>query len=914
MDEEQNNLEKQKQADNNQKTAHVAGKAAATYYGGAAGGQLYDAASKTKVGQAIEKNAAKNISNNPALNRASQKLNDVGAMDAADKGIDLAGGSMGKGAPNPSGGGMNKPGLSPSTGSEGGKPGLDQGNKTSNSGKSSNSNTNTSGGKKKLNNLFGSGEGNADSSDSSTENESYASKIFKFIKSHPKPFISMGGGFLLILVLIIAVISIADSVVGGVIDFFNNIKDTLIGFFTKDEEELMNDYYDTLKNTQIDINEDYSVCIDVNLITAALTVNVAADDFVNDGEQIDPSGDGDTTTNEDGTQSTKPYKKMTKQVKLLAYMQLMTSKYGLDKSYKETNGSYCSSDNNTPVLVDSSKVNDYEGEKTPWVSIDSSNFDLISRHDLGENLNFKLLKTTSEKNYAYYLYYPKYNSDGSCDDSYAKGELPEEKKELSIGDLKTKEDSVFYWNLINSFIPDYYKDYLPDKDAANYDEAVKKIADDIYLLYAETGPSQTCASSYQGPSSLCPNGITVVGKDGNASTIDFEEYIAGVVSNEAYSSEGMEALKAQAVAARTYAINLTNYCEKTISNSTNAQTFTKDINDRAREAATSTAGEILVDSNGKIFGAQYDSFCYDDKDCPDAKKNADGTYSVTYTKVPNGEKHVITLSDPKQYGRITHGQGHAHGMSQLLSYQMAKEGKTYQEILSYFYSDGVTINLVLSPTTTESGTIINKPIEHYLSAVGTNINNMNQTIYSQVRKAGVGTREGVVAAAVTLINNFYSQTGYLLPYELYPSGKYSGYGMDPSWGTNTGRSDYPSNGLDCSGFVSWAIHNGGFKYEVKNAKGWGDSSARRPWTKGMTDTSAKPGDLIYNAPQSANGTTGHIRMIVEVTKEGYVVAEASSRKNGVRIKTISFTSTGNYYLVNMDNYYASATKVTDYPQ
>ena len=170
MDEEQNNLEKQKQADNNQKTAHVAGKAAATYYGGAAGGQLYDAASKTKVGQAIEKNAAKNISNNPALNRASQKLNDVGAMDAADKGIDLAGGSMGKGTPNPSGGGMNKPGLSPSTGSEGGKSGLDQGNKTSNSGESSNSNTNTPGGKKKLNSLFGSGEGNADSSNSSTEN------------------------------------------------------------------------------------------------------------------------------------------------------------------------------------------------------------------------------------------------------------------------------------------------------------------------------------------------------------------------------------------------------------------------------------------------------------------------------------------------------------------------------------------------------------------------------------------------------------------------------------------------------------------------------------------------------------------------------------------------------------------------
>ena len=74
-----------------------------------------------------------------------------------------------------------------------------------------------------------------------------------------------------------------------------------------------------------------------------------------------------------------------------------------------------------------------------------------------------------------------------------------------------------------------------------------------------------------------------------------------------------------------------------------------------------------------------------------------------------------------------------------------------------------------------------------------------------------------------------------------------------------------------------------------------------------------PGDLIYNAPKSANGTTGHIRMIIGVTEDEYIVAEASSGKNGVRIKNISFTSTGNYYLVDMSSYYDSATKVSDYP-
>lgn len=884
MDEENNNLKEQKEKEANQKTAHVAGKAAATYLGGGAGAKAYDAASKTKLGQALEKRAANRIKRNPALNMASQKLSDSGALDVADKGMDLAGGEAGK------------------------KPNLETGNKSSpTKPKTSNSET-----KKGLGNSLLSGKQNKPSSSPSTdskENESYASKIFQFILSKKSTFIPILGGFLLFLVLAITVIALAGSVVGGVIDFFKGIADTFIGFFTKSEEELMQDYYDTLKSVQTDINKKYGICIDVNMITAALTVDVAADDFVNDGNEIDISGDGEPTTDENGNETTLPYKKMTKQVKLLANMQIKTNKYGLDKVHKSESGYYCAS-SSSKQLVDSSTVDHYGGKTAGTGEVDSSTYELIASHDMSDFGKFFTKKSDEEKNYAYYLYYPAFSSDGTCTDSYAKDLVPDDEKELSIGTLATKEESVFYWNLLNSFVPEYYSDYLPKKTESNYYTEVKRITENIYLLYNEIGPSQTCAASYQGPSSLCPNGITIEGEG----TIDFEEYVAGVVSREAYTSEGIEALKAQAVAARTYAIKVTDYCQKTISNSTNAQTFTKDINDAARQATNATAGEILIDSNGKIFASQYDSFCYDDSDCPDAKKNADGTYTVTYTKVPNGEKHVVTLSDTAQYGRITHGQGHAHGMSQLVSYQMAKEGKSYQEILSYFYSDGVTISLVLSPTTTDGATIINRPLTQYLNEAGVSINDMNQVIYDQVRKAGVSTRAGVVAAGVTLINNFYSQTGHILPYELYPSGKYSGYGMDPSWGTNTGRTDYPSNGLDCSGFISWAVHNGGYLYEVKSAKGWGDSGDKRKWFKGTTDSSAKPGDLIYNAPQSANGTTGHIRMIVDVTKDGYVVAEASGRKNGVRITTISFTSTGSYYLVNMDSYYANSKAVTDYPQ
>ena len=93
-----NELEEQKkreQAEAGQKTAHVAGKAAATYFGGGAGGKIYDAASNTAVGKKIEETAGKALQRTPGMNKAMEGLNKSGALDIADKGLDLAGGGSG---------------------------------------------------------------------------------------------------------------------------------------------------------------------------------------------------------------------------------------------------------------------------------------------------------------------------------------------------------------------------------------------------------------------------------------------------------------------------------------------------------------------------------------------------------------------------------------------------------------------------------------------------------------------------------------------------------------------------------------------------------------------------------------------------------------------------------------------------
>ncbi len=868
MDEQELNEQQQAQAehDSSKKLVKEGAKAAANAYAGPVGGQVAEAVSNTTLGDKVLDTGA-DIAQKAGLGKMAKAADDAGLADA----LGTANG-MAAGMPN---GNMSSGGLSTNHGMHGRAGGLA---KTGGlpMGAGLDSGVDSSGESETDNNE------NIDVSSSGTTSTSF--NITALFGSNIK--VMAIGAFSLLFLIILVLVVIASAFLGI--------------FESSDAASLKKEYYETLSEVQAEFNKEYGVCIDTNLITASLTVTNPFDEVLNDPENNEVINGSEDVETDDGQIVSYDYKLMKKQIRLLARMQLVNATYKLDKEYYQQYGTYCSQEKNEIIPVDSFNSSSLSGVA------DSSTMEKIASNDRTGWTNIFVSKVNEEMNYAYYLYRP-YSDQMECSEDKAKDLLPKDKVELSIGTYETNTESVYYWNLVNQFIGYYYEDYLPSAihKPVERQEKIKKIADEIYLLYEQLGPSQTCTVAYSGPSSLCPNGITIEG----VGTLDFEEYIAGVVSREAYTSEGMEALKAQAVAARTYALNYTNYCEKVIPNSTNAQTFTQNINDRARQAARETAGEVLVNKDGNIFSAQYDSFCYQDEDCPDAVENPDGTFSVTYTKAPYGEKHIITLSDPKYYKWMVYpNKGHGRGMSQLVSYQLAAEGKTYQEILSYFYSEGVEIKLVVSPNNTEGATIIKAPITNYLDVLA-----MNQYIYTQVNKAGVGTREGVVTAAVSLISGIYNQTGFKLPYELKPSGKYTGYGMDSSWGTNTGNSSYPLNGLDCSGFISWSMHNGGYKYEGINAKGWGNSGNKRKWFKGTTDSSALPGDLIYNEPPNENGTSGHIRMIVEVTTDGYVIAEASSGKNGVRIKTIPFTSSGSYYLVDMSEYYANTTKVTDYP-
>lgn len=233
------------------------------------------------------------------------------------------------------------------------------------------------------------------------------------------------------------------------------------------------------------------------------------------------------------------------------------------------------------------------------------------------------------------------------------------------------------------------KFYYEGKENADVDSKVDNTVDEIFLrvaMYDDMSGQKGFTKVY----AYC-SGVTVLDSGGNMiGTYNLEEYVAGVVSGEAYPGQDMEAYKAQAVAARTYVLNRTNNCSEPIVSSQSAQVFEENIADYAREAAQATEGQVLL-YNDKIFSSEYDSYCYNDSSCSYGT-DSNGKY-VVYTRLPNGETHKVYLSD--EYFNMVNG-GHGRGMSQVVSYEMADNGSTYDEILKYFYSPGVTISQMVT--------------------------------------------------------------------------------------------------------------------------------------------------------------------------------------------------------------------------
>lgn len=153
-------------SDSSKKAAKMAAKGAANYFTGGKGGALVDKFADTKLGNDFLNKAGKVIDNNPGLKKAADKLNDTGALDAADKGLS----AMEKGGGNTSSVPTNP-------------------NSASNNDIDTDSETKTGFGNKSMGSFFGNKKGKKNSIDSSlngdndeTDDETSSDSITEAIK------------------------------------------------------------------------------------------------------------------------------------------------------------------------------------------------------------------------------------------------------------------------------------------------------------------------------------------------------------------------------------------------------------------------------------------------------------------------------------------------------------------------------------------------------------------------------------------------------------------------------------------------------------------------------------------------------------------------------------------------------------
>ena len=533
------------------------------------------------------------------------------------------------------------------------------------------------------------------------------------IKIPPKAKIAIAGGALSILghvLIIVLVISIIYSVA----DVMKEAWDGLVSFFTKDQAELEEEYYLKLRDVQRKRYQKEHVCIDVNLITAALTVDTTFEPDPNEAnKEVLPEDNEEADTETGSKKGALDYKRMKKQIELLANMQIKHVVYGWDNSLDVvTDGHYCKpsgSEESEEVVDDENKGRFSRLGHTAKTSTDP---EIVSQNDEGGFLSFFLFKADKEKNYEYRLHQPvavsKCMPEGSANCTYqdvCSVDLAEDEAVLSIGDpdnpLNTMEEGVFYWNLVHQFIKDYYSEYLPEDEEAR-DKKIHSIAESIFLLYKSMGPSHECTmydkeDDDDGGSStrrnwtdseLCPDGIMVKGKDGTITTHYLEEYVAGVVAaeNAWHQGDNIESMKAQAIAARSYALSVTHGCTTVIKNGQSHQAYKKTDDPYCIRAAQETAGVVLRKPDGSVYFSEYDAFCVS-KYFPATQSYTirQRSQSIPKSFVDTDGTFCKGTSVPEKCGC----NGHGHGMSQIGARYLQFTGSDHKQILSYYYIDAV---------------------------------------------------------------------------------------------------------------------------------------------------------------------------------------------------------------------------------
>ena len=246
-------------------------------------------------------------------------------------------------------------------------------------------------------------------------------------------------------------------------------------------------------------------------------------------------------------------------------------------------------------------------------------------------------------------------------------------------------------------------------------------------------------------------------------------------------------------------------------------------------------------------------------------------------------------------------------------------------------------------TNSEGGAGLNKPLTEALSANGYTVSDLNKCIGNRVTSKGMGTRDGVVEAGMSLLECTMNMTGgYTYPYDHrggYIGGSYNPdiqgkLGVNSKWGEYasyaTGCSDEPCRlGLNCANFVRWSMCNGGMDlcskgstFAVGMAGVYGNedyfpgavrvkltpsfsviSGNRNITSREEAISMIKPGDVLYS---DRNGSSNHVMLIVGVSSDSITIAENGRRSRVIKKSELSSNSM-TYIVLLLDDYYSQSS-------
>ena len=158
-------------------------------------------------------------------------------------------------------------------------------------------------------------------------------------------------------------------------------------------------------------------------------------------------------------------------------------------------------------------------------------------------------------------------------------------------------------------------------------------------------------------------------------TLPLEEYLMGVVPSEMPSKWNYEAHRAQAIAARSYALaNL---------NKRNSKGY--DLKDTPHDQAYGGASSETPQTTRAVLSTRGEVLTYDDKIIPAYYHASAGGKTLAASEVWNHDLPYI--QSVESYDRGIRKNGHGVGMSQHGANNLANRGFSARQILSHFYKD-----------------------------------------------------------------------------------------------------------------------------------------------------------------------------------------------------------------------------------